>query len=46
MAADHKHGEMNIDVQERTFAGFMTFTVRAVVVTLAILIFLAIVGTP
>ena len=45
MADDHKHGEMDIDVQERTFAGFMTFTVRTVIVIIAVLIFLAIVGT-
>ena len=45
MADDHKHGDMDIDVQERTFAGFMTFTVRTVIVIIAVLIFLAIVGT-
>ena len=32
MASEHKHGEMNTDVQERTFDGFMTFTIRSVIV--------------
>ena len=45
MASDHKHGEMNTDVQERTFDGFMSFTVKSVVVILAILILLAIFAT-
>ncbi|MEL7343532.1 MAG: aa3-type cytochrome c oxidase subunit IV [Pseudomonadota bacterium] len=45
MASEHKHGEMNIDVQERAFAGFMSFTVRAVVVIIAVLILLAIFAT-
>lgn len=46
MAGTHKHGEMNTDVQERTFAGFMSFTTKSVIVILLFIIFLAIVGTP
>lgn len=45
MADEHKHGEMNIEVQERTFEGFMTFVIRTIFVILAVLVFLAIVGT-
>jgi hypothetical protein len=44
--ADHKHGEMNVDVQEKTFAGFVKFTTWAVVVIILVLVFLALVGTP
>lgn len=43
--AEHKHGEMNIDVQEKTFAGFVTFTVRAVMVIIGILLFIALVNS-
>ena len=39
--ADHKHGEMDIRDQERTFDGFMSMTVRATVVILVVLVFLA-----
>lgn len=40
--ADHKHGEMDITVQEETFNGFIKATIRVVVVCIAVLIFLAI----
>lgn len=40
--ADHKHGEMEIADQERTFDGFIKFTVRASIVCLAVLVFLAV----
>ena len=40
--AEHEHGSMDIEVQEKTFDGFMKFTVRAVIVIFAILIFMAI----
>lgn len=42
---DHQHGRMDISEQERTFAGFVTFTKWAVIVILAILVFLAIFRT-
>jgi hypothetical protein len=42
--AEHKHGEMDIRVQEETFDGFVRFTIRTVVVIIALVIFLAIVG--
>ncbi|MEP2640464.1 aa3-type cytochrome c oxidase subunit IV [Roseobacter sp.] len=40
--ADHKHGEMQIDTQEKTFDGFMRFTGRAVLVIIAIIVLMAI----
>lgn len=43
--ADHKHGEMDITAQEKTFDGFVRLTTWSVVVILLILVFLAIVGT-
>ncbi len=40
--AEHKHGEMDISVQEKTFDGFINFTKWSVIVILAILVFMAI----
>lgn len=40
--AEHKHGEMDIDVQEKTFDGFMNFTKWSVIVILLVLVFLAV----
>lgn len=40
--AEHKPGTMDITEHEKTFQGFIKFSVRAVVVILAILIFLAV----
>ncbi|WP_179378673.1 aa3-type cytochrome c oxidase subunit IV [Jannaschia marina] len=45
MTEEHKPGSMDITEQEKTFAGFMTFTKWAVIVIIAILIFLAIFRT-
>ena len=42
--ADHTHGEMDITVQEKTFAATMRFTVRAVVVIFVALILLALIN--
>ncbi len=39
--AEHEHGSMDYNVQEKTFDGFMTFVTRSVVVILAILVLLA-----
>lgn len=41
---EHKHGSMDITEQEKTFAGFVTFTTRACVAIIFFLIFLAIVN--
>lgn len=43
--ADHKHGEMNIEEHEKTFAGFMNFSKNVVIVVICVLIFLAIFNT-
>jgi len=40
--AEHKHGEMDITVQEQTFEGFIRFTIKTVVVILVAVILLAI----
>jgi hypothetical protein len=37
----HKHGEMDITEQEKTFAGFMRWSVNIAIVCIAIVIFLA-----
>ncbi len=42
--AEHKHGSMNTDVQEKTFAGFVTFATRTGVVIIVGLILLAMVN--
>lgn len=42
--AEHKHGEMDIEVQEKTFQGFVKFVTWSVVIIATFLIFLAIVG--
>ena len=38
---DYKYGSMDIRAQEQTFAGFVTFVMRATVVILAIFVLLA-----
>jgi hypothetical protein len=40
--ADHKHGEMDISVQEATYDGFIKFTARSVYALLVIVVLLAI----
>lgn len=40
--AEHEHGSMKIEAQEKTFDGFMKWVVRTSVVIIAVLIFLAI----
>lgn len=42
--AEHKPGSMDITEQEKTFAGFMTFTVRTAILCIVVLIFLALVN--
>lgn len=39
--AEHKHGSMDIRVQEKTFAGFIRFSMWVVGIVIGILIFLA-----
>lgn len=40
--AEYKHGDMDIEVQTKTFEGFMRITTWAVICILAFLVFLAI----
>jgi hypothetical protein len=40
--ADHKHGDMDITAQEKTFAGFMAWTKWSVIVILALIVLMAI----
>ncbi len=42
--AEHKHGSMDISVQEKTFDGFITFTIRSLIAIFAIVVFLVIFG--
>lgn len=42
--AEHKHGEMEISEQEKTFAGFIKFSIWTTVIIIVVLIFLALVG--
>ncbi|MDB4214028.1 aa3-type cytochrome c oxidase subunit IV [Octadecabacter sp.] len=42
--ADHKHGEMNTDVQEKTFNGFMSMVTKAAIGIIIALILLAIIN--
>jgi hypothetical protein len=39
--AEHKHGEMNIEVQEKTFDGFMKAVTWSAVVIIGLLLFIA-----
>jgi len=43
--AEHKHGEMDITVQEQTFHGFVKFVTWTVIFLLALLVFMAIFTT-
>jgi hypothetical protein len=40
--ADHKHGEMNTDTQQKTFDGFMKFTTWSVIWIIVLLVLMAI----
>ncbi|MDG1066957.1 MAG: aa3-type cytochrome c oxidase subunit IV [Sulfitobacter sp.] len=40
--AEHEHGTMNSDTQQKTFDGFVTFVSRACMVIIGILVFMAI----
>ena len=39
--AEHKHGELDISVQEKTFAGFISFTIKTVAVIIVAVLLLA-----
>lgn len=40
--AEHEHGSMNIDAQEKTFDGFVKWSMRVAIFSIGVLIFLAI----
>jgi hypothetical protein len=40
--ADHKHGDMDIKEQEKTFNGFMKWTTNTVIVIILLLVAMAI----
>ncbi|CUH75087.1 aa3-type cytochrome c oxidase subunit IV [Tropicibacter naphthalenivorans] len=40
--AEHKHGSMDITVQEKTFEGFIKFSTRVAIACIAIAVFLAV----
>jgi hypothetical protein len=42
--ADHQHGSMDITAQEKTFAGFVTFATRTVIVILVAVVLLALIN--
>ncbi len=39
--AEHKHGDMNTDVQEKTFHGFIRMVTWGAIISVGILIFMA-----
>lgn len=39
--ADHKPGSMDIRAQEKTYAGFIRFSIWGAVISIAVLIFMA-----
>ncbi|WP_044042967.1 aa3-type cytochrome c oxidase subunit IV [Octadecabacter antarcticus] len=41
---DHKHGEMDISVQEKTFNGFMSMVTKIAVIIVISLILLALIN--
>ncbi len=43
--AEHKHGEMNIEVQEKTFEGFIRAAMWVSVASIGALIFMALVNS-
>lgn len=41
---EHKHGEMDISVQEKTFDGFIKYTTWGAAISIGILLFAALVN--
>ena len=42
--SDHKHGEMDITVQEKTFASFITWVTRSSIAIIIFLVLLAMIN--
>ena len=43
--AEHKHGSMDTKVQEETFSGFISWTVKISLLSIGILVFMALVNS-
>lgn len=43
--AEHKHGSMNTKVQEETFNGFISWSVKISLLSIGILVFMALVNS-
>ena len=43
--AEHKHGSMDTKVQEETFIGFISWTVKISLLSIGILVFMALVNS-
>ena len=41
----HEHGSMNIEVQEKTFEGFITVVTKTTIVSILVLVFMALVNS-
>ena len=42
--SDHKHGEMDTSVQEKTFDGFIKMVTRGAIISICLLIFIGLVN--
>ena len=42
--AEHKHGEMDISVQEKTFAGFISMVTKGTIACILLIIFIGLVN--
>ncbi len=42
--ADHKHGDMDISVQEKTFSGFISMVTKGAIICILVLIFIGLVN--
>ena len=42
--AKHKHGEMDTTVQEKTFHGFISMVAKGALISIALLVFIALVN--
>lgn len=40
--AEHKHGDMDVKAQEKTFDGFMRWTMRTVIAIIVVIVLMAI----
>ena len=41
----HQHGSMDIEVQEKTFEGFMSVVTKMTIVSILVLVFMALVNS-